>query len=806
VLLEGAALLCVVCGVLFWITLVLDWAYFRLTALELPRWFREAIAVSAVVLVVAGVMFWIVLRYFARFRARALALVLEKRFPELGMRLITAVEMAEAQSSRQSPLTSAMVERTIDEAARISSALPLESVFDRAPLRRALVAAILLVVSVAAFGVVDAAAVSRWARAFVNRDALYWPRETQLSVKAIIQPGDRVREFQNGQLKHPRGVDLLLLVEAREGTKAPATVELNYTLDGGRGSGSMEMVKSGDRKFRHTISALLDSLSFWVSGGDYVSRTPFRVEVVDAPRLDRVTLDCDYPDYTSLDRDSTGAVTRHTVEVQSSQVSLPMETAFVLRARANKPLVALRIESESRRISISRYRATIAVRSPSGDVGPEQPLPVPASGSFLSIDQTVAEIPFLMSAKADPKKVDATASPAKVGKNDGDPGSRLSRLPIAIPPDCRMRIELDDTDGITSVEPIRLVINGIVDQPPVVQTELRGISSSITRKATIPVAGTITDDYGLAKAEFQFRVDKEKDWRISPFRRPPAGTPKDFALRREESDNTERFEVLPLELKIGQKLTLSVFAQDGDNLNGPHSTRSEEYVFQIVSDEELLSLLYVKEVNLRERFEKIISELEGVKKDLLDHQARAGGSVAHAANNGAKNPSREAEGEPESLGDLQTAIAVCAVRSLHQVRKNSVETASVEESFRGLLDELVNNGIHTQQMADRIGLRIVQPLHLANEKDFPAADEAIGLFKLAIDSRRDPVPQIESSVRTVTALIARLKSALAEMQDLVKYHELVARLQGMLKDEVQIIDTTKQEQKKKRLKELEGLK
>jgi hypothetical protein len=801
VLLEGAALLCVVCGALFWLTLLVDWSYFRMTALELPRWFREAIAVSTVVLIVAGLMFWIVLRYFARFRARALALVLEKRFPELGMRLITAVEMAEARTNRESPLTSAMLERTIDEAARISSALPLESVFDRAPLRRALVTAVLLVVSVAAFGVVDASAMTRWVHAFVNRDPVYWTRETQLTVKAIVQPGDRVREFQNGQLKHPRGVDLVLLVEAPEGTKAPQTVELNYTLDGGRGSGSMEMVKNGDRKFRHTISALLDSLSFWVSGGDFVSRVPFRVEVVDAPRLDAVTLDCDYPDYTGLDRDSTGAVTRHTVEVQSSQVSLPMETSFVLRARANKPLVGLRIESETRRISVSRDRATIAVRSAAGDVGPEQPLPAPASGSFLSADQTVVEIPFLMSAKADLKKIDPTAA-----KTKDESASRLSRLPIAIPPDSRMRIELDDTDGITSVEPIRLVINGSGDQPPVVQTELRGISSSITRKATIPVAGTITDDYGIAKAEFQFRVDKEKDWRISPFRKPPVGTPKDFTLRREESDPTERFEVLPLELKIGQKLTLSVLAQDGDNLNGPHSTRSEEYVFQIVSDEELLSLLYVKEVNLRERFEKIISELEGVKKDLLDHQTRASGTAARGPNDGAKKPGREAEGEPESVGDLQTAIAVCAVRSLHQVRKNSVETASVEESFRGLLDELVNNAVHTQQMADRIGLQIVQPLHLANEKDFPAADEAIGLFKLAIDSRRDPVPQIESSVGTVTTLITRLKSALAEMQDLVKFHEAIARLQAMIKDQQQIIDSTKQEQKKKRLKELEGLK
>ena len=128
-----------------------------------------------------------------------------------------------------------------------------------------------------------------------------------------------------------------------------------------------------------------------------------------------------------------------------------------------------------------------------------------------------------MTAKAAPKKTEGPPPARPPGKLAKDVAG-LGRLPIAIPPDCRMRIELEDVDGITSVEPIRLLVNGIPDQPPVVQTELRGIGTSITRKATIPMAGKITDDYGIAKAEFQFRIDKDKDWRISPFRRPPAGT------------------------------------------------------------------------------------------------------------------------------------------------------------------------------------------------------------------------------------------------------------------------------------------
>ncbi|HEV3302837.1 MAG TPA: hypothetical protein VG055_24505 [Planctomycetaceae bacterium] len=808
VLMEGTALVLIVLLSAFWLTLGIDWAYFRASGLELPVWFRESVAISALVLAAAGALFWIGLRLFRRFRARALALVLERRFPEMGSRLITAVEAAEARGGQESQqgesrLTAAMLERTIDEAVRLSASLPIESVFDRTPLRRALTAASVLLLSIGALAVVEPRALARWGRAFVARDATYWARETRLVVKAIVQPGDRLREFRGGQLKHPRGVDLTLLVEAADGTAAPDNVELNYVLDAGRGAGRIDMVKSNENQFRHTLSGLLDSLSLWVSGGDYVSRTPLRVEIVEPPRFDRVSLDCDYPSYTGLDRDTDGKVGRKTVEVEGSQVSLPMETSFLFHARANKPLVGLRIETDALRISLSREGGRIARKNVAGELGPEQLLLAPAEESFLSRDGLNAALPFVLTTRADPKKANATGQrvpPAdKAPTVKAEPLADSITLPIAIPADTRLRMELEDTDDILSVEPIRIVINGVVDTPPAITTELRGIGTSITRKATVPIAGAITDDYGVAKAQFEFRIGKDKPWQAYPFRHPPGGSPKNYALQRDEADKTERFQVLPLDLKIGQKLSLCVSAEDGDNVNGPHKSRGEEYVFQIVSDEDLLAILYVKEVNLRERFERIIAELDTVQKDLIEHRGRAQATAAGGSRGG--KPS----GESESFGDLQTDVAVCAVRSLHQIRKSSVETASVEESFRGLLEELVNNAVHTQQMVERIGERIVQPLHQANEKDFPAADEALGLFKLEVDAQRDAVPRIDASIRAVANVVSRLKLALAEMQDLVKFHEAIARLQKLIKDQDQIIDATKQEQKRTRLKELKGL-
>ncbi|HET6324418.1 MAG TPA: hypothetical protein VFG04_06935, partial [Planctomycetaceae bacterium] len=396
VLLEGTALVVVVLLSTFWLTLAIDWAYFRLTGLELPVWFREGIGICALVLAAAGALFWIVLRLFRRFRARALALVLERRFPEMGSRLITAVETAESQhrpdahsgdpQSHESALTAAMLERTIDEAVRLSASLPIESVFDRTPLRRALSVAGVLLLSVGTLALVEPQALARWGRAFVARDATYWTRETRLVVKAVVQPGDRLREFRDGQLKHPRGVDLTLLVEAADGTAPPSNVELNYVLDANRGAGRVDMAKSHENQFRHTLSGLLDSLSLTVAGGDYVSRTPLRVEVVEPPRFDRISLDCEYPTYTGLDRDTEGKSGRKTVEVEGSQVSLPMETSFVFHARANKPLIGLRIETDALRISLSRKGGQVARKNVAGELGPEEQLPTPPNGSFLSAD------------------------------------------------------------------------------------------------------------------------------------------------------------------------------------------------------------------------------------------------------------------------------------------------------------------------------------------------------------------------------------------------------------------------------------
>ena len=115
VLWEGLAMAVVAIGLYFWLSLGFDSAVFSVRRLEPPRWLRMGLDLGLVGAVTAVVLSLVVFRYCRSFRPKSLALVLEKRFPELNDRLVTAVESA-SQSESHTPLTSAMLERTLLDA------------------------------------------------------------------------------------------------------------------------------------------------------------------------------------------------------------------------------------------------------------------------------------------------------------------------------------------------------------------------------------------------------------------------------------------------------------------------------------------------------------------------------------------------------------------------------------------------------------------------------------------------------------------------------------------------------------------
>jgi hypothetical protein len=133
--LEGAAVLVLYLALWFWVGLLFDFGVFKAFGLDwvqaLNWWVRAGLLGALVAGLVVTVGLAVLTRLFREFRDSALALVLERRFPEvLGDRLITAVELSDPRQAAALGYSAAMVEQTIHEAAVRVETVPVKEVFN----------------------------------------------------------------------------------------------------------------------------------------------------------------------------------------------------------------------------------------------------------------------------------------------------------------------------------------------------------------------------------------------------------------------------------------------------------------------------------------------------------------------------------------------------------------------------------------------------------------------------------------------------------------------------------------------------
>ncbi len=247
---------------------------------------------------------------------------------------------------------------------------------------------------------------------------------------------------------------------------------------------------------------------------------------------------------------------------------------------------------------------------------------------------------------------------------------------------------------------------------------------------------------------------------------------------------------------------MTVSAEDNDDLNGPHSSRSERYSFKVVTQEELLSLLYQKELNLRRRFERIITELKEIQQDLILHRTRVDDRAKLLAEQPAEAQKGTDEERQKRIKELESLVRSCADRSLHEIHQNANETAAVEESFRDIREEMVNNQVATRQMLERIDEGILNPLHDINSNGYPNVDELLGLFKFDLEKWNNPNQRIDETRERLGSLIEDLERILLEMLKLETFQEALETLKAIISLEDELKQKTDSERKKQAIEKL----
>jgi hypothetical protein len=360
----------------------------------------------------------------------------------------------------------------------------------------------------------------------------------------------------------------------------------------------------------------------------------------------------------------------------------------------------------------------------------------------------------------------------------GDPASdTLSGTIESLDGDCTLVASFTDTDGVANRVPVTLVLSAVPDEPPRLALGLAGISTAVTPSARLPIVGTIEDDHGLAAAAVSLDVGREPV--VVPLSEVRGGT----LLMELPPDRPAVISLAPLAARVGERATVVVTARDGCTLaGGPNTGSSETWLLEVVTAEALQAMLEAREVLLRRRFEATIEDLSLAARTAADGRQEA------------------------------------AARRLGEAAARAIgETGEIATAFRGIRDELANNGLVTPELETRLVAQIAEPLVAAAagplerlaaacraaaavaDTPAPAADPAAGPADSA--ALAEAAATAAALPPLADAAITALRAVLSRMLELESFNEVVEKLRGVIEAQERLRRDTL-EQQRKRAREL----
>jgi hypothetical protein len=362
-------------------------------------------------------------------------------------------------------------------------------------------------------------------------------------------------------------------------------------------------------------------------------------------------------------------------------------------------------------------------------------------------------------------------------------------------------ISVTDTDGVSTREPYRLSLSVVRDEVPQVAVRLAGIGTAITPDATLPLVGKITDDYGIERAWFEYRVDAGP---VS--QRPLIEQANDtlfnklgrFDTRAIDDSTGQR----AIEIKPGQRFNLAIKAADRFDLTDePRAGSSQQITLEVVTAADLLALLERRELALRQRYEAIVDKITDTRNllDRIEFNETIGADAEQPQAEDGNESSNNGAAEASAAG-AQRALARRRLRvagSLQNVVQSADEIGGVAESFDDLGEQLTNNRIDNPDLKSRLREQIAQPLHQIAEQRMPQLAAQLKLVEQHVEDATSGEPELQKAIALADAILVEMRQVLDRMLELETYNEVIALLRDIITDQDEISRRTKDRQKER---------
>jgi hypothetical protein len=555
VLLEGLAICGIVLAAWFWLGLLFDFGVFKVFLFdwvqEAPQSLRAIVLIGVAAMLAGILIVKVIRRLMVEFSAPALALVLERRFPQqLGDRLITAVELADLKRAEEQGYSRDLIRQTTEEAETRLQSVPIHDVFDWSRLRRltawliGLTLGIFLLVGVAYSAITRTNPLTDFLVRFRDVSAIWfernvllwntiWPRNVHLELVDFPSSGDlRVGRDNPAVRLKVRSIKWLIADRnAPEGWRAMTWGDVTPEVLGEALptlSTQPDASQSLDELNRNAESFTTDAAALRVMFQRLADRAAL-------PGMARTVRMLEIP--TRVEIVTWGAKT-------SNETPIPLGTNQEYSGTLTDLRESVRFRARAGDYSTSTQAITLVpppmltslVRNDLRPAYIYQRPPVDGGAAALrGLQQKIADQAISLSGPTSHIGVPAGTDLELVGTLDkeltgaalipsarkGEPG--IAAVPLELSADHRgfrhsfanvqspidFELEFTDTDSVRSRR--HVLIEPAKDAEPAVNVTLDGIRKTnagymVTPVAMIPVAGTIADTFGIQSAEYDLSV------------------------------------------------------------------------------------------------------------------------------------------------------------------------------------------------------------------------------------------------------------------------------------------------------------
>ena len=365
---------------------------------------------------------------------------------------------------------------------------------------------------------------------------------------------------------------------------------------------------------------------------------------------------------------------------------------------------------------------------------------------------------------------------------------------------------LCDCHGLVSERLHRVSIDAIQDQPPLIQSRLKGIGTAITPNAKVPFQGTIDDDYGISKSWIEIEI-AETETIQEPVTVTSDGELEctiDFKQRKQTVG--PQYE-LPVGAEGENKVALVIKSQDKFDLNNSTNVGvGDRYVLDIVSPNQLVRILERLEVGQRRRLEQIYLELADTRNYLLRTKSKRSGSSSDFVEPGEESTEQETDPTENDVRKQEMRL-LFAQRTILQIDKSTQEILGSAEAFDNIRLQLINNRIDSEDRKARFTDQIIAPLKSIGQESMPQLRTQVGElesilrdFQISPDDSQlsqEADSLAESAIEQTDVTLKQLDNVLSVLLKFETQNELLEIVRGMIKQQNEIKERTKKESQRK---------